>query len=103
MFLFIDLEIFENRAPGFRRQPITYDYHNLRVAATQGKNCFYIFKINTHCLNFLVSQSKPNRSEIRIPTSVWSGYGFSQSSPSAILKGQRDVNLFWIVFFCSFN
>lgn len=28
--------MFENRAPGFRRQPITYDYHNLRVAATQG-------------------------------------------------------------------
>lgn len=27
--------MFENRAPGFRRQPITYDYHNLRVAATQ--------------------------------------------------------------------
>lgn len=29
--------MFENRAPGFRRQPITYDYHNLRVAATQGE------------------------------------------------------------------
>lgn len=29
--------MFENRAPGFRRQPITYDYHNLRIAATQGK------------------------------------------------------------------
>lgn len=40
---------------------------------------------------FLVSQTKPNRSEIRIPTSVWSGYGFSQSSPSSILKEQRDV------------
>lgn len=38
-----------------------------------------------------MSQSKPNRSEIRVPTSVWSGYGFSQSSPSAILKGHRDV------------
>ncbi|KAL5239743.1 hypothetical protein ACI65C_007153 [Semiaphis heraclei] len=71
----LDLEMFENRAPGFRRQPITYDYHNLRVAATQ------------------VSQTKPNRSEIRVPTSVWSGYGFSQSSPSAILKGQRDNEL----------
>lgn len=28
--------MFENRAPGYRRQPIAYDYHNLRVAATQG-------------------------------------------------------------------
>lgn len=41
---------------------------------------------------FLVCQTKPNRSEIRVPTSVWSGYGFSQSSPS-ILKEQRDVIL----------
>lgn len=46
---------------------------------------------------FIVSQTKPNRSEIRVPTSVWSGYGFSQSSPSAILKGQRDVNSFFII------
>lgn len=51
-----------------------------------------------YCFNILfiwyivVSQSKPNRSEIRVPTSVWSGYGFSQSSPSAILKGHRDVS-----------
>lgn len=29
--------MFENRVPSFRRQPITYDYNNLRVAATQGK------------------------------------------------------------------
>lgn len=40
----------------------------------------------------IVSQLKPNRSEVRVPTSMWSGYGFSQSSPSAILKGQQDVN-----------
>lgn len=54
-------------------------------------NIFFklIFFLNVY---FIVSQSKPNRSEIRVPTSVWSGYGFSQSSPSAILKGHRDVN-----------
>ncbi|XP_050429624.1 protein bicaudal C homolog 1 [Adelges cooleyi] len=68
----LEPEMFENRAPGFRRQPINYDYQNLRVTAAQ------------------VSQVKPNRSEIRVPTSVWSGYGFSQSSPSALLKGQRE-------------
>lgn len=49
-----------------------------------------------------VSQTKPNRSEIRVPTSVWSGYGFSQSSPSAILKG-REVNKFWNVYFKNEN
>ncbi|XP_050532725.1 protein bicaudal C homolog 1 [Daktulosphaira vitifoliae] len=68
----LDQEMIENRAPGFRRQPITYDYQHLRVDAAR------------------VSQAKPNRSEIRVPTSVWSGYGFSQSSPSALLKGQRE-------------
>lgn len=52
---------------------------------------------NLHYVYFIVSQTKPNRSEIRVPTSVWSGYGFSQSSPSAILKGQRDVNSFLII------
>lgn len=45
----------------------------------------------------IVSQLKPNRSEVRVPTSMWSGYGFSQSSPSAILKGQQDVNSFFII------
>jgi len=54
---------------------------------------------NLHCIYLIVSQTKPNRSEIRVPTSVWSGYGFSQSSPSAILKGQRDVNLFLTILY----
>lgn len=40
VLILIDIDIFENRAPGYRRQPITYDYHNLRVAATQGKPNF---------------------------------------------------------------
>jgi len=44
-FYLLDLEIFENRAPGFRRQPITYDYHNLRVAATQGTFKVKFYKI----------------------------------------------------------
>lgn len=97
----VDIDIFENRAPGFRRQPITYDYHNLRVAATQGKNRFIMHKNDLNFIYFYtffyvtVSQSKPNRSEVRVPTSVWSGYGFSHSSPSAILKGQH-VNKFFI-------
>lgn len=87
--------MFENCVPGFRRQPITYDYNNLRIAATQGKVCIKYLKCILYVNScFIVSQSKPNRSEIRVPTSVWSGYGFSQSSPSAVLKGHREVNSF---------
>lgn len=59
-------------------------------------NKIYIFA-KLQYVHFIVSQTKPNRSEIRVPTSVWSGYGFSQSSPSAMLKGQRDVNFFFVV------
>lgn len=33
---------------------------------------------------FTAMQGVPNRSEVRVPTPNWSGYGFSQSSPSAI-------------------
>lgn len=29
-------------------------------------------------------QGVPSRSEVRVPTPNWSGYGFSQSSPSSI-------------------
>lgn len=34
-------------------------------------------------------QNMPNTNEVRIPTSVWSGYGFSLTSPSSMLSGKE--------------
>lgn len=33
-------------------------------------------------------QGIPNRTEVRVPTQTWAGYGFSQSSPSPILPSR---------------
>ncbi|KAK7603956.1 hypothetical protein V9T40_004229 [Parthenolecanium corni] len=63
-------ELPERRAPGFERSVgnanYNVDYQQLRIQAAQAM------------------QGVPNRSEVRVPTPNWSGYGFSQSSPSAI-------------------
>lgn len=34
-------------------------------------------------------QGMPSRTEVRVPTPTWSGYGFSQSSPSTILQNKK--------------
>lgn len=47
----------------------------------------HIFQANC-CL--LAVQGQPKSSDLRVPTSSWSGYGFSQSSPSAVLKEQKQ-------------
>ncbi|KAG8258931.1 Protein bicaudal C 1 [Homalodisca vitripennis] len=59
------------RAPGFERQKRFFDYHQLKLQAT-------------HAL-----QGQPKPTDLRVPTSSWAGYGFSQSSPSAVLKEQK--------------
>uniref|UniRef100_A0A1B6KZ36 SAM domain-containing protein n=1 Tax=Graphocephala atropunctata TaxID=36148 RepID=A0A1B6KZ36_9HEMI len=61
----------EVRAPGFERQKRFFDYHQLKLQATQAL------------------QGQPKPSDLRVPTSSWAGYGFSQSSPSTVLKEQK--------------
>lgn len=65
-------ELPERRAPGFERSVgnanNTVDYQQLRVQAAQAM------------------QGAPSRAEVRVPTPNWSGYGFSQSSPSSICQ-----------------
>uniref|UniRef100_A0A1B6DKN9 SAM domain-containing protein n=1 Tax=Clastoptera arizonana TaxID=38151 RepID=A0A1B6DKN9_9HEMI len=57
------------RAPGFERHMRNnHDYQYLKVQAAQAV------------------QTQPKPTDIRVPTSNWSGYGFSQSSPISVLK-----------------
>lgn len=60
------------KAPGFERQTRNFlDYQRLKIQAAQAV------------------QNQPMPTRVRVPTSSWSGYGFSQSSPSSILKEQK--------------
>lgn len=49
-------------------------------------------------------QTKPNANDYRIPTSVWSGYGFSQTTPSIpniteINNVSNDLKNFILIIF----
>ena len=35
-------------------------------------------------------QNMPNSNEVRVPTSAWSGYGFSLTSPSSLFSDQKE-------------
>lgn len=60
------------KAPGFERQSRNFmDYQRLKIQAAQAV------------------QNNPLPTHVRVPTANWSGYGFSQSSPSSILKEQK--------------
>lgn len=39
---------------------------------------------------FEAMQGMPSRTQVRVPTHTWSGYGFSQSSPSSVLQNQNQ-------------
>ncbi|KAK9505694.1 hypothetical protein O3M35_009686 [Rhynocoris fuscipes] len=64
----------ERKAPGFER-PIfsTVDYQKKKMLAVQAM------------------QKQVNPEEVRVPNSTWSGHGFSQSSPSTVLR-QQETN-----------
>ncbi|XP_065223706.1 protein bicaudal C homolog 1 isoform X2 [Planococcus citri] len=64
----------DRKAPGFERSIGNIglpDLQNLRIKAAQAM------------------QGVPSRTQVRIPTTTWSGYGFSQSSPSSMLRNQK--------------
>lgn len=50
------------------RQFYQHDYNQMRMQATNAK------------------QGMPSNNQLRVPTNTWSGYGFSDSSPSGALK-----------------
>ncbi|XP_054269355.1 protein bicaudal C-like [Macrosteles quadrilineatus] len=62
----------ELKAPGFERHKKFFDYHNLKMQANQA------------------TQAQPKSTDLRVPNSTWSGLGLSQSSPSAVLKEQKQ-------------
>lgn len=95
-------ELPERRAPGFERSVgnanNNVDYQQLQVQAAQGIVGFlhrqqqYCKKIRNFLIlsvwidEFVAMQGAPSRADVRVPTPNWSGYGFSQSSPSSICQ-----------------
>ncbi|XP_012278295.1 protein bicaudal C homolog 1 isoform X2 [Orussus abietinus] len=70
-----DLSVLDRRAPGCEKK-------SLEMAA---RNNFTPFDYEEKKLRAIKAmQSKPTSSEYRVPTSVWSGYGLSQTAPLII-------------------
>ncbi|XP_066595085.1 protein bicaudal C homolog 1-like isoform X2 [Prorops nasuta] len=81
-----DLTVSDRRAPGCEKKSLEmavqhqnhitpFDYEQKKMLATKA------------------IQSKPSVSEVRTPTSTWSGYGLSQSIPAVPSDSNKDLTL----------
>lgn len=78
-----DLTVSDRRAPGCEKKSlemaqqnlVPFDYEQKKILAAK------------------VIQSKPNNNDYRVPTSVWSGYGLSQSIPPITTTDIKKVSV----------